>query len=70
MHSRKRLASVIDQILVSEQESLQELEAATVDEYKKLNDKCDAVIGKIKNRKGKKNIQQSGEQCLTKTKKE
>ncbi len=71
MHSRKQLATVIDQILTSEKEKLEEVESSTLDSYKQLNDKCDAVIGKIKNRKGKKNIQQTGEQCLTtKTKKE
>lgn len=71
MHSRKRLANVIDQILTTEKEQVDEVEATTVDDYKKLNDKCDAVIGKIKSRKGKKNIQQSGEQCLkTGTKKD
>jgi hypothetical protein len=61
MHSRKQLANVIDQILTSEKEQLEEVEASTVDDYKKLNDKCDAVIVKIKKRKGKKTIQQSGE---------
>ena len=62
MHSRKRLANVIDQILTdTEQKQVEEVDAATVDDYKKLNEKCDVVIGKIKSRKGKKTIQQSGE---------
>ena len=62
MHSRKQLATVIDQILTTdEKDKVEEIQASTVDDYKKLNDKCDAVIGKIKNRKGKKKIQQSGE---------
>ncbi len=61
MHSRKQLAKVIDQILTTEQEQVEELETTTVDDYKKLNEKCDAVIGKIKNRKGKKTSQQTGE---------
>lgn len=61
MHSRKRLATVIDQIITSEQEQVKEVEASTIDEYKKLNEKCDTVITKIKNRKGKKNSQQSEE---------
>lgn len=61
MHSRKRLAKVIDQIIVSEQEQVTEVEASTIDEYKKLNEKCDTVITKIKARKGKKNSQQSEE---------
>ena len=61
MHSRKQLANVIDQILTTEQEQVAEVEAATIDEYKKLNEKCDTVITKIKTRKGKKNSQQSEE---------
>jgi hypothetical protein len=61
MHARKRLANVIEQILTSEKEHLEDVEAVTVDDYKKLNAKCDAVIGKIKSRKGKKTIQQTGE---------
>lgn len=61
MHSRKQLAKVIDQILTTEKEQVEELETTTVDDYKKLNDKCDAVISKIKTRKGKKTAKQSGE---------
>lgn len=64
MHSRKRLANVIDQVLTSDKEQLEELETTTVDDYKKLNDKCDAVISKIKIRKSKKSkkaIKQVGE---------
>lgn len=61
MHSRKQLASVIDQIITSEQEQVSEVEASTIDEYKKLNEKCDTVITKIKTRKGKKNSQRSEE---------
>ena len=61
MHSRKQLAKVIDQIITSEQEEVSEVETATIDEYKKLNEKCDTVITKIKNRKGKKNSQRSEE---------
>jgi len=68
MHSRKLLANVIDQILISEQEQLEEVEATIVDEYKKLNDKCEATITNIKTRKSKgtskkvkKNTQKSGE---------
>jgi hypothetical protein len=58
MRARKRLAEVIDQILTVETTQKESVEASTVDEYKKLNDKCDAVIGKIKNRKSKKNCKQ------------
>lgn len=67
MHARKRLAKVIEHIIQSEEE---QVDVSTVDDYKKLNDKCDVVIGKIKSRKGKKNIQQNGEQCLTEKKTE
>ena len=59
MHSRKQLANVIDQILTSEQE-IEILERNTVDDYKKLNDKCDVVIEKIKARKSKKNCKKIG----------
>lgn len=64
MHSRKRLANVIDQILTSEKEQLEEVESTIVDDYKKLNDKCDTTITNIKTRKSKKSkktIQKSGE---------
>jgi len=58
MHARNQLAKVIDQILEQEEA---EVESTTVEEYKKLNDKCDIVISKIKSRKGKKTTQQVGE---------
>lgn len=61
MHSRKRLANVIDQILTSEKEQLEEVEATIVDDYKKLNDKCDNTITNIKTRKSKKTKKISGE---------
>lgn len=67
MHSRKRLANVIDHILTTEQEQLEEVEATIVDDYKKLNDKCDTTITNIKTRKSKKSkkskktIQKSGD---------
>lgn len=64
MHSRKQLANVIDQILTSEQEQFEEVEAvdtSTVNGYKKLNEDCEATLKKIKGRKGKKNTKQTGE---------
>ena len=64
MHSRKQLAKVIDQILTSEEEKLAEVEAvdtSTVNSYKKLNEECDAALTKIKGRKKKKILQQTGE---------
>ena len=51
MHSRKQLAEVIEQIINTE--TIQ-VESSTIDDYKKLNDKCDDVINKIKHRKSKK----------------
>lgn len=51
---RKQLAQVIEQILETQEENVKEADSTTVEEYKKLNDKCDIVIGKVKNRKGKK----------------
>jgi len=57
MHARKQLATVIEQVL--EQET--DVDPSTVEEYKKLNDKCDIVISKIKGRKGKKTEQQVGD---------
>jgi hypothetical protein len=65
MHSRKRLANVIDEIITLETKQLEEVETSIVDDYKKLNDKCDATIGKFKNRKSrkkKKTTQQSSEE--------
>lgn len=57
MHARKQLANVIEQVLEQEPD----VNPSTVEEYKKLNDKCDTVINKIKCRKGKKTEQQVGE---------
>lgn len=57
MHARKQLANVIEQVLEQEPD----VDPSTVEEYKKLNDKCDTVISKIKGRKGKKTEQQVGE---------
>lgn len=50
---RKQLAEVIEQVLEQESDKL-DLDSSMVDDYKKLNDKCDVVIGKIKNRKKRK----------------
>lgn len=65
MHSRKRLANVIDQIITSEKDELEEVETSIVEDYKKLNDKCDAVKAKISERKklkkSKKAIKPVGE---------
>jgi galactitol-specific phosphotransferase system IIB component len=52
MYPRKQLAEVIENIITTEEVEA-EIEAAIVEDYKKLNDKCDIVISKIKSRKGK-----------------
>lgn len=60
--SRKQLAQVIDEIIDAEPNIEKEIAPVVVEEYKKLNDKCDVVINKIKTRKRKKkNSNQSGE---------
>lgn len=58
MRARKQLANVIEQVLEQQDP---EVESTTVEDYKKLNDKCDVVIDKIKSRKGKKTIQRVGD---------
>ena len=52
MQPRKQLAHVIDELLTSEDVSLDQ---STLDEYKKLNEKCDVVIDKIRKRKQESN---------------
>lgn len=59
MHSRKQLAIVIDEIIASENNV--SLEESIVNDYKKLNEKCDSIICKIRNRKKQKDQQKSGE---------
>jgi hypothetical protein len=58
MHSRKQLAQVIDQLII-ESEIDEDIEPSIVDEYKRLDKKCDVVIDKIKTRKGKKTTEQT-----------
>jgi len=58
---RKQLAAAITQLVDIDPEVKEGIDNSTIEDYKKLNDKCDKVISKIKSRKGKKNSQQSGE---------
>jgi hypothetical protein len=51
MQPRKQLAHVIDELLASEEVSL---EQTTLDEYKKLSEACDEVLEKIRKRKQEK----------------
>lgn len=59
MHARKQLAQVIDKVL--EADTDENVESTLVEEYKKLNGKCDDVISKIKIRKSKKAAKQMEE---------
>jgi hypothetical protein len=54
--SRIRSAStaVSEAVVLTEPIPLEDLEETTVEEYKKLNDKCDQVMSKIKGRKSRK----------------
>ena len=60
MPARKQLATVIDEVLTCNEE-VKAVENALVEEYKKLNNKCDVVIDKIKARKKNKKSKQAGE---------
>ncbi len=53
MFNRQQVSSVIDKIILDETDT-ELVEKETVSGYKELNDKCDVVISKIKNRKAKK----------------
>ena len=61
MHAQKRLVNAIELVLEEEQSS-EDLNPDTVEDYKKLNDRINIVISKIKGRKSKKtDKQQLGE---------
>ena len=47
---RKQLSSIIASVILKEEE-LEEVKQEIIEDYKKLNDKCDHVISKIKIRK-------------------
>jgi len=49
---RKQLTTVIDKIVTTAADTTT-VEPEIIDDYKKLNDKCDDVITKIRNRKEK-----------------
>jgi hypothetical protein len=48
---RKQLNTALNIILADEPETLPEVEEQIVDDYKKLGEKVDTVISKIKDRK-------------------
>jgi len=49
-------ASISETITITEPLPVEDLKETTVEDYKKLNDKLDGVISKIKGRKGKKKL--------------
>jgi hypothetical protein len=51
---RKQITSVIDQIITASSPEMEPVEPSIISDYKRLNDKCDTVIAKIKARKDKK----------------
>lgn len=57
MSPRKSLSNVIDNLLISyaltSEKELEDVDNSIIDEYKKLNEKCDNIISKIKSRKEK-----------------
>lgn len=51
MSHRKQLATVIENIIFSEELDPKNVEESTINDYKSLNEKCDTIISKIKKRK-------------------
>ena len=51
--SNRQLNAIIEDIVADENIVIEEVPETTVDDYEKLNAKCDVVISKIKNRKKK-----------------
>lgn len=53
--TRQQLSAALNEIIISSEPlSIEDLEESTVEDYKKLNEKCDKVMSKIKGRKDKK----------------
>lgn len=53
MTHRTQLAKVIEEVIESDKVNSKDVSQDMLDEYKSLNDKCDIVISKIKQRKSK-----------------
>ena len=57
MSPQRHLSNFIDTLLLayvlSNNNDMQDVKQTIIDDYKKLNEKCDSVILKIKNRKEK-----------------
>ena len=52
-NSNRQLNAAIEDIVIGEDVVIEEVPDTTLNDYEKLNDKCDTVISKIKNRKKK-----------------
>lgn len=52
--SRKRILATSEALVYTDPLPIEDLEETTVEDYKTLNEKCDKVIVKIKNRKERK----------------
>jgi hypothetical protein len=52
---RKQLSTAIELVISSSPSQAESVEAEILEDYEKLNEKCDKVITKIKVRKEKKN---------------
>lgn len=51
---RRQLSTTSEAVTLTESIAIEEVEEATVEDYKKLNEKCDKIISKIKDRKKRK----------------
>ena len=51
---RHSIASTAEVITITEPVAMEELEDKTVEDYRKLNEKCDQIMSKKKDRKKKK----------------
>ncbi len=51
--TRKQINATINNLILINSEEPETVEDTIVEDYRKLNDKCDVVINKIKNRKKK-----------------
>lgn len=51
---RRILNTASESLVLTEPVVIEELDKSTVEDYNKLNDKCDQVISKIKDRKKQK----------------
>lgn len=60
MSPQRQLSNFIDTLLLayvlSGDKELQNVKRTIIDEYKQLNNKCDVIINKIKERKNKENV--------------